>query len=75
MTVLSDLGPHAGFILACYAITLATVAGLFLWLRSDRARLVAALARLEAQGVRRRSGQAAAGDGTEPRKTATGAGR
>jgi heme exporter protein D len=64
MTVLPDLGPHAGFILACYAITLATVAGLFVWLRADRARLVATLARLEAQGLRRRSGRAAADDGT-----------
>lgn len=55
MTELLDLGPHAGFILACYAITLATVGGLFAWLVIDRSRLTDALAKLEAEGVRRRS--------------------
>jgi heme exporter protein D len=63
MSLLPDLGPHAGFILACYAITLATVAGLFVWLLADRARLTAALARLEAQGIRRRSARPATGSG------------
>lgn len=74
MTALLDLGPHAGFILSSYAITLATIAGLFLWLRMDRARLVTALERLEAQGVRRRSGRSATDNGAGPR-TATGSGR
>lgn len=55
MTELLDLGPHAGFILTCYAITLATIGGLFAWLVVDRSRLTDALAKLEAEGVRRRS--------------------
>lgn len=62
MTEFLDLGPHAGFILACYAITLATVAGLFVWLAADRKSLTASLAKLEADGVRRRSGAASSGD-------------
>lgn len=64
MTELLDLGPHAGFILACYAITLATVAGLFVWLAADRKSLTASLARLEADGVRRRSGTSSSGERT-----------
>lgn len=62
MTEFLDLGPHAGFILACYAITLATVAGLFVWLAADRKSLTASLAKLEADGVRRRSGAASSGE-------------
>ena len=62
MTELLDLGPHAGFILACYAITLATIAGLFAWLAADRKALTAALAKLEADGVRRRSNATASGE-------------
>lgn len=62
MTELLDLGAHAGFILACYAITLATIAGLFAWLAADRRTLTAALAKLEADGVRRRSNATASGE-------------
>jgi heme exporter protein D len=62
MTELLDLGAHAGFILACYAITLATIAGLFAWLAADRKALAAALAKLEADGVRRRSNATASGE-------------
>lgn len=62
MTEFLDLGPHAGFILACYAITLATVAGLFVWLAADRKSLTASLAKLEADGVRRRSGAVSSGE-------------
>ncbi|MCC4244482.1 heme exporter protein CcmD [Stappia indica] len=62
MTEFLDLGPHAGFILACYAITLATIAGLFVWLAADRKSLTASLAKLEADGVRRRSGAASSGE-------------
>ncbi|WP_067340799.1 heme exporter protein CcmD [Stappia indica] len=62
MTEFLDLGPHAGFILACYAITLATIAGLFVWLVADRKSLTASLAKLEADGVRRRSGAASSGE-------------
>lgn len=62
MTEFLDLGPHAGFILACYAITLATIVGLFVWLAADRKSLTASLAKLEADGVRRRSGAASSGE-------------
>ncbi|MBH0237827.1 heme exporter protein CcmD [Methylobrevis albus] len=68
------LGPHAGFILASYAITLAVIAGLILWVRADHRAQRARLAELEARGVRRRSaaarGEAAAATATaapEPR--------
>ncbi|MBC2861318.1 heme exporter protein CcmD [Stappia sp. 28M-7] len=62
MTELLDLGPHAGFILTCYAITAATIVGLFVWLAADRASLTASLAKLEADGVRRRSAASSSGE-------------
>ncbi len=57
------LGPHAGFILASYGITLVVVAALILWIFLDHRALVTRLHRLEARGARRRSG-ARADDGT-----------
>ena len=50
-----DLGPHWGFILACYFTTILIIGALFVWILSDRAQLRAQLAALEAQGVTRRS--------------------
>ncbi len=50
-----DLGPHAGFIIACYVITVAVIAGLIGWLLIDRAQLKAALQDLEDRGIRRSS--------------------
>lgn len=50
-----NLGPHAGFILASYAAVAIGLAGLLAWLWTDRRRQLAALADLEARGVRRRS--------------------
>ena len=54
------LGPYAGYILACYAITAAVVAGLIAWVLIDHAGLKRRLAAMEARGVRRRSARPAA---------------
>ena len=58
-----DLGPHAGFIWASYAITAVVLSLLAAWLVLDGRRLQRALDELEAHGVRRRSAS-----NTSPRK-------
>jgi heme exporter protein D len=50
-----DLGAHAVFIVAAYAISTAVVAGLVVWVIADHRAQVRTLAELEASGVRRRS--------------------
>jgi len=50
-----DLGPHAGFILAAYAIALAVVAGLIAWIVLDHRAQLRTLEDLERAGVTRRS--------------------
>lgn len=50
-----DLGPHAAFIIASYAVVAAVMAGLLAWLVLDGRRHRRALEALEAQGIRRRS--------------------
>lgn len=55
-----DLGPHAAFIIAAYGATLIIVAALIGWILYDGARQAAALADLEARGIRRRSAGKAA---------------
>ncbi|WP_417687609.1 heme exporter protein CcmD [Roseibium sp.] len=50
-----DLGPHAGFIIASYAVCMTVVIGLIVWVRVDKARLDAALEDLAAQGHARAS--------------------
>ncbi len=50
-----DLGPHAAFIWASYAIYAAVLVGVIGWLVWDGARLKLRLAELEARGVSRRS--------------------
>lgn len=50
-----DLGPHAAFIWASYAIYAVVLAGIICWLVWDGSRLKARLADLEARGVSRRS--------------------
>ena len=50
-----DLGPHAAFIIASYAVVAAVMAGLLTWLVLDGRRHRRALDALEAQGIRRRS--------------------
>ncbi|MAA98979.1 MAG: heme exporter protein CcmD [Stappia sp.] len=59
---LDTLGPHAGFILACYVVTALVVAALFVWLFADRARLTREIAALEAKGITRRSTSAGNGE-------------
>jgi heme exporter protein D len=55
-----DLGPHAAFIWASYAIYSVVVAGVIGWLVWDGARLKARLSELETKGVLRRSRSTAA---------------
>lgn len=50
-----DLGPHAAFIVASYAIYFGVLAALIGWLVFDGNRQMKALADLEARGVKRRS--------------------
>ncbi|MBN9277034.1 MAG: heme exporter protein CcmD [Hyphomicrobium sp.] len=50
-----DLGPHAAFIIASYAIVAAVMITLVAWLIFDGRRQQRALDALEARGVRRRS--------------------
>jgi heme exporter protein D len=50
-----DLGPHAGFILAAYAIALAVVAALIAWIVLDHRAQLRILEDLERAGVTRRS--------------------
>lgn len=51
-----DLGPHAAFIWASYAIVGLVLAGLIAWLSLDGRRQQRLIDELEARGVRRRSG-------------------
>ncbi|ODN72517.1 heme exporter protein CcmD [Methylobrevis pamukkalensis] len=55
-----SLGPHAGFILASYGITVAVIAGLIVWVIADHRAQKRRLADLEARGLRRRSAARAA---------------
>lgn len=50
-----DLGPHAHFIWISYAAVTLVIGALIAWLAADGRRQQAALADLEARGVRRRS--------------------
>lgn len=49
------LGTHAAYILAAYALAALVIGGLVLWTWLDYRTQRAALARLEARGLRRRS--------------------
>jgi heme exporter protein D len=59
-----DLGPHALFIVASYAIAAAVIAGLIVWVLVDYRAQLRALAELEARGVTRRSERARAAEKT-----------
>ncbi len=59
-----DLGPHAGFIVAAYAVTFVGFAALILATVGDDRRQQQRLAQLERQGIRRRSAPQ-----TQPAKT------
>jgi heme exporter protein D len=50
-----DLGPHAAFIWASYAVATAVLATLAAWLVLDGRRQQGLIDELEARGVRRRS--------------------
>jgi heme exporter protein D len=50
-----NLGPHAGFIVAAYAVALAVVAGLIAWIVVDHRVQTRILEDLERAGVTRRS--------------------
>ena len=50
-----NLGPHASFIIAAYAIAALVVIGLILWVELDNRAQRRQLARLKDQGVSRRS--------------------
>ena len=52
-----DLGTHASFIWAAYAITALVISALLLWLFADGHRQRTALKHLDARGVKRRSAQ------------------
>lgn len=53
-----NLGQHAAFIVAAYAVALAVVAALIAWVIADHRTQRRALAELEASGVTRRSSPA-----------------
>ena len=50
-----DLGPHAAFIVAAYAATIAVIGGLIAWVVIDFRAQKRVLGDLEAHGVTRRS--------------------
>jgi heme exporter protein D len=52
-----DLGEHAGFIIGAYAMAVAVVALLVLWVIADYAAQKRALAELERRGITRRSAE------------------
>jgi heme exporter protein D len=54
------LGPHASFIVTCYALVAAVVAILIAWITIDYRRQTARLREFEARGISRRSGRGAA---------------
>lgn len=50
-----DLGPHAAFIWASYAVVALVLAALIIWLIAEGRQLRRRLQDLEARGIRRRS--------------------
>jgi heme exporter protein D len=50
-----NLGPHADFIIAAYAVTVVVVAALIFWVALDHRAQRRKLASLEAHGIARRS--------------------
>jgi heme exporter protein D len=62
--MIEQLGSHAGFIIAAYAVTIAIVLALVAWVLIDGRVLRRQLADLETRGIRRRSARKAALDRT-----------
>ena len=54
-----NLGPHAAFIVAAYAVAVMVIAALIAWVALDHRAQRRRLASLEAHGVTRRSDRAA----------------
>jgi heme exporter protein D len=52
---MTDLGPHAAFIIAAYLMAALVLTGLVAWVLADHAAQRRLLADLEARGVTRRS--------------------
>jgi heme exporter protein D len=50
-----DLGPHANFIVAAYAVAAIIMGALVLWVFADYRSLEHSIAELEARGAKRRS--------------------
>jgi heme exporter protein D len=61
-----NLGPHATFIIAAYAIAALVVIGLILWVEIDNRMQRQQLAKLKEQGVSRRSETTAAPAAEKP---------
>jgi heme exporter protein D len=57
-----NLGPHAAFIVSAYAVAVAIIAAIVVWILIDHRRQIRILAELEAQGVTRRSDRKSEGD-------------
>jgi heme exporter protein D len=62
-----DLGQHAPFIIAAYAVTFAAIAALALFIVEDDRKQRRLLAELDAKGIRRRSARVS----SEPKREAT----
>jgi heme exporter protein D len=63
-----DLGPHAAFIIAAYAVAFAALGALALFIFDDDRRQRRAIEALERAGVRRRSAQSVAPSAKPKRK-------
>ena len=61
-----NLGPHASFIIAAYAIAALVVIGLILWVEIDNRMQRQQLAKLKEQGASRRSEKTAAPSADKP---------
>ena len=61
-----NLGPHAAFIIAAYAIAALVVIGLILWVEIDNRMQRQQLAKLKEQGVSRRSEKTVAPSAEKP---------
>ena len=55
MGLAQNLGPHASFIIAAYAMAAVVVLGLIAWVIADHDAQRRRIAALEARGIRRRS--------------------
>jgi heme exporter protein D len=57
MNMALDLGPHAAFIWAAYAVSTLVIAALALWISNNERRQKRILVEFEERGVKRRSAQ------------------